>query len=330
VPWYLGGSAVCFVVGVAFLAAADSLEPRLELAGVCFVLLAALIRKGIFPFHAWVPHVFEHGPLGPAILFAAPQLGAYAVVVLILPRVGVDVAWGVAIAALVTAVYAAALAVVQRDARRTCGYLFISQSALVMAGLDCTSERALSGALIVWIASALAFAGISRCVLVLELRRGRQDLSRYHGGYESMPALAVAFLVLGLACTGFPGTLGFIGQEMLVDGATDEFPVLGFCVIAAGSLTGVAVLRMYFSLFCGRKTSPSKLAPTRPVEVVVFGTLAAVLIATGLFPGAVADSRIEAAREIALRPHVAGLFAEEVNEHANDDTAHSRLSARER
>ena len=34
-----------------------------------------------------------------------------------------------------------------------------------------------------------------------------------------MPVLAISFLSMGLACTGFPGTLGFVGQELLVDGA---------------------------------------------------------------------------------------------------------------
>jgi len=32
---------------------------------------------------------------------------------------------------------------------------------------------------------------------------------------RKMPAMAVTFLAVGLACTGFPGTLGFVGQELL-------------------------------------------------------------------------------------------------------------------
>ena len=46
---------------------------------------------------------------------------------------------------LETAVYGAALALVQSSAWRACEYLFMSQSALVMAGLDCTSASALAG-----------------------------------------------------------------------------------------------------------------------------------------------------------------------------------------
>lgn len=293
---YLGASMVLFAVGVvlSFGFAPGSLAQRI---GTLLLLSAALIRKGIFPFHAWVPEVFERGRLGPAVLLSTPQLGAYATAVLIVPQAAPETLRVVAILALVTAVYGAALALIQRDARRALGYLFVSQSALVMAGLDGTSERALAGSLTLWISSALAFAGVACCVLVLEARRGRLDLSQFHGGYSQMPLLAIGFVVLGLACTGFPGTLGFIGQEMLVSGATDTFPVLGFCVVAAGALTGLAVLRMYFSLFCGRSDAGPQLHSLRH-ERIVFGGLAALLIAAGLVPGPLVGSRIAAAERM--------------------------------
>jgi hypothetical protein len=94
-------------------------------------------------------------------------------------------------------VYSAALALVQGSARRACGYLFMSQSALVMAGLDCTSVTALAGGLLVWLSEGLRFARLARSVLVLEARRRRLDLTTYHGGYERMPVLAVSFLAVG-------------------------------------------------------------------------------------------------------------------------------------
>jgi NADH-quinone oxidoreductase subunit M len=115
-----------------------------------------------------------------------------------------------------------------------------------------------------------------------------------------MPMLAISFLVLGLACTGFPGTLGFIGEEMLVDGATEAFPVLGFFVVAAGALTGLAVMRMYFSLFCGRSDAGPQLHALRS-ERIVFSALAILLIAAGLVPGPVVESRILAAEQLLER-----------------------------
>jgi NADH-quinone oxidoreductase subunit M len=301
VAMYLGLSTLLFAIGVGLLVTPAVQNTWLHDVGMWSIVAAALIRKGIVPFHAWVPEVFDRGRLGPAILFNAPQVGAYMTVVLIVPHASPEMLRVIAILALATAVYGAALALVQTSARRACGYLFVSQSALVMAGLDCTSASALAGGLLVWLSAGLAFAGLARCVLVLEARRGRLDLTTYHGGYERMPLLAIAFLAMGLACTGFPGTLGFVGQELLVDGAVDAFPVMGFAVVIASALTGLAVLRMYFSLFCGRphvaSHSSLRLGLTRP-EAWTFVALVMALIGLGLAPRPLVDSRFAASEQI--------------------------------
>jgi NADH-quinone oxidoreductase subunit M len=298
---YLGGSTLMFGVGVALVAVSGAHHAATETAGLWLIAIAALVRKGIVPFHAWVPEVFDRGRLGPAILFSAPQVGAYMTVVLIVPRASPELLRLIAILALATAVYGAALALVQTSARRACGYLFMSQSALVMAGLDCTSVSALAGGLLVWLSAGLAFAGFARCVLMLEARRGRLDLTTYHGGYERMPVLAIAFLTTGLACTGFPGTLGFIGEELLVSGAVDAFPVMGFAIVIASALTGLAVIRMYFSLFCGRPDASSHSAlhvGLAPREAWTFVGLVVALFGFGLAPRPLVDSRFAASEDL--------------------------------
>jgi NADH-quinone oxidoreductase subunit M len=298
---YLGASTLILGAGVALLIGPFARNTMIETAGMGLIVIAALVRKGIVPFHAWVPEVFDHGRLGPAILFSAPQVGAYITVVLIVPRASPEMLRVIAILALGTAVYGAALALVQASARRACGYLFMSQSALVMAGLDCSSVSALAGGLLVWFSSGLAFAGLARCVLVLEARRGRLDLTTYHGGYERMPLLAISFLSMGLACTGFPGTLGFVGQELLVNGAVDAFPVMGFAVVVASALTGLAVVRMYFSLFCGRSDVTARSGTRFGLmrrERWTFVALVIVLIAFGIVPRPLVDSRFAASDDI--------------------------------
>ena len=298
---YLGFSTLILGVGVGLLISPGAQGTIAETAGLWLIVVAALVRKGIVPFHAWVPEVFDHGRLGPAILFTAPQLGAYITVVLIVPRASPDMLRTIAVLALGTAVYGAALALVQTSARRACGYLFMSQSALVMAGLDCTSVTALAGGLLVWLSAGLAFAGLARCVLVLEARRGRLDLTRYHGGYERMPVLAISFLAMGLACTGFPGTLGFVGEELLVQGAIDQFPVMGFAVVIASALTGLAVVRMYFSLFCGRSdplTQSGLPLGLKRREAWTFGALVVALVGFGVAPRPLVDSRFAASNDI--------------------------------
>ena len=73
---YLGVSTLLFAIGVALLISPGAQNTRVETAAMWLIVIAALVRKGIVPFHAWVPEVFDHGRLGPAILFNAAA-GAY-------------------------------------------------------------------------------------------------------------------------------------------------------------------------------------------------------------------------------------------------------------
>jgi NADH-quinone oxidoreductase subunit M len=116
-----------------------------------------------------------------------------------------------------------------------------------------------------------------------------------------MPMLAISFLSMGLACTGFPGTLGFVGQELLVNGAVDAFPVMGFAVVVTSALTGLAVARMYFSLFCGRFDGPARsglrFELTRR-EAWTFVALVIALVGFGIAPRPLVDSRFAASGDI--------------------------------
>jgi NADH-quinone oxidoreductase subunit M len=293
---YLTTSTVLFSAGAVLLTRGAARGSTLELGALVLVVAGAVIRKGIFPAHAWIPALFEHGRLGPAILFSSPQVGTYVVAVLVVPRAPAELLRVVALLSLLTGVYAAAQAVVQRSARRACAYLFVSQSALVMAGLDCTSREALTGALVLWLSSSISFAGLGRCLLVLEARRGQLDLDRHHGAYERKPLLAGTFLVLGLSYAGFPGTLGFVGEELLLGGAVGAFPWLGFLVVVTSALIGIAVLRMYFSLFTG----PSREAAIalKASESSGFVAIAAVLLVTGLAPAPLVASRQHASERL--------------------------------
>jgi formate hydrogenlyase subunit 3/multisubunit Na+/H+ antiporter MnhD subunit len=293
---WLIASAVLFGAGAILITRPTTRGSPLELTALTLIALGAMIRKSIFPAHAWLPALFEHGRLGPAILFSSPQVGTYVVAVLVVPRAPAELLRAVAILSLLTAVYAAAQAIVQRSARRACAYLFVSQSALVMAGLDCTSNEALTGALVLWLSSSISFVGLGRCLVVLEARRGELDLTHYHGAHERKPLLAATFLLLGLSYSGFPGTLGFVGEELLLGGAVNAFPSLGFLVVASSALTGIAVLRMYFALFTGRsREAPVALKAT---ERLGFVAIAALLITTGIVPAPLVGSRQDASERL--------------------------------
>jgi NADH-quinone oxidoreductase subunit M len=297
---YLGASSVLFAAsGVLLqLGQAESLAAWLALGGL-------LIRKGIIPFHSWMPDSFEFGHLVPSLLFHLPQVGTYAAVVLVLPAAPEGALPVVAVLGLVTALYGAVLSIAEADARRAFGYIFMAQSALVLAGIASDEQAGIAGGLSFWIASSLSLCGMGLAIAALELRRGRLSLRDRHGGYEQMGLLGPSFLVLSLASIGFPGTLGFLGQELLIGGTIERFPAFGFVTIGVTALTGITVLRMYFSLFCGRR-APNVMLPLRPREVTVFAGLAAVLAVSSLVPRYMVDSRIDAAEAMLAEAHRPG------------------------
>lgn len=295
---YLGLSILLLATAVFALARfAD--HPRVRIAAGACVLLAVMIRKGIVPLHGWLPEAFEHGRIGPLVLFSAPQTGAYVAILLFVPCAPGGMLEIAGLLALGTSVYGAIAAMTQRDARRAFGYLFISQSALVLAGLQSVSVEGVTGALSLWLSSGIAFAALARCLAVLEARRGRLALDRFNGGYERMPLLASSFLLTALAAVGFPGTLGFIGHELLVDGTVAQYPHTGFLVVVATALGGIALLRIYFALFCGRMDLGAHLGLRRR-EVVLFASFSALLLGAGLAPRTIVASR-ERAAEIILQ-----------------------------
>ncbi len=178
---------------------------------------AVLIRCGTVPAHCWVTDWFEHASLGIALLFVVPLSGVYAAVRLVLPVAPDWVLQVVGLMSLFTAVYAAAMSTIQREARRFYAHLFLSHASLVLVGLELHTELSLTASLCLWFSVILSLGGFGLTLRALEARYGRLSLSDYHGLYEHSPMLAVCFLLTGLACVGFPATLGFISTELLVD-----------------------------------------------------------------------------------------------------------------
>lgn len=74
--------------------------------------------------------------------------------------------------------------------------LFMGQTSLVFAGLQCLTLPSLVGGLTVWLSGGLSLTGLGLCVWALLARRGKMDLKVYHGGYERSPVLATCFFDL--------------------------------------------------------------------------------------------------------------------------------------
>jgi NADH-quinone oxidoreductase subunit M len=275
-------------------------------AGGWLVAVAVMIRKGIVPFHSWYPALFSGASLATALVVTMPQVATYTAV-----RLLVGHADGVAHelvmlsqAALVTAAYGAALAVVQRTARGLVGTLALSQSAMVLAGLSGTLPMELCGALAVWVSSGLALTGIGLVVWALESRAGRIPIDFLQGRFADAPALAAFFLLFGLASLGFPGTLSFVADDLIISGSLDDQLHAGVLVIVATVFAGIAVIRGWFQLFGGPATPDAPQHVILRRERVALSLLLAILFGLGLYPGPfIASLERVAASLLAVREH---------------------------
>ena len=262
------------------------------------LLAAILIRCGTVPAHTWVTDWFEHASLGIAVLFVTPLAGVYAAVRLVLPIAPAWVLSSIGVISLVTAVYAAGMATIQREARRFFAHLFISHASLVLVGLELHSELSLCASLCLWFAVLLSLGGFGLTLRALEARFGRLTLTDYHGLYEHVPTLAVCFMLTGLASVGFPGTVGFISTELLVDSAVEVNPMVGVAVVTAAALNGIAVVRAYLLLFTGaHHVSTVSLGVSLRERAAVLA-LAALILGGGLFPQPGVTTRERAAEEV--------------------------------
>jgi len=262
------------------------------------LLAAMLIRCGTIPTHCWLTDWFEHASLGNALLFVTPLTGVYAALRLVLPVTPDWVLHSLGVFSLITSVYAAGMAVVQHESRRFFAYLFLSHASLILVGLELHTPISLAGALSLWMSASLSLAGFGLTLRALEARFGRLSLADFHGLYDHSPALAVCFLITGLASVGFPGTLGFIAAELLIDGAVEANPYVGGAVMLATALNGIAVVRAYFYLFTGARHSSTVSLAVSVRERFAVLTLAALILGGGIYPQPGVASRYQAAQAL--------------------------------
>lgn len=274
------GFATHQVISALFVGMGLFFRGRTDLSAL-LLCIGIFARQGVFPLHSWAPPVFQEAPLGSAAIFLHSQAGAYLLARLLLstpdavPTLFLDGA-GVA-----TALYGAMLACAQPNAKRSLGYLALSQSALVLTGLASGGVTGAAGGILLVIGVGLAQAGAAVTLECVKARRGALAMGS-KGYVEIDHGLLATFLFLGLACVGLPATIGFAAEDLVFHSALAHRPFVGVGMVVATALAGLAVLRIYFGLTGGerRGASPGLLLRER---VALVG-LSALLLGLGLAP----------------------------------------------
>ncbi len=275
---HMSMSVLGILVGVVLLSNGSST------IGFWVLAIGIGIREAALPAHAWLPNVLRYLPMPLVVVFVAPQIGIAAHLDLLAGSPPPGFVEILAIAAASTALGGAILAAFQDDARKALAYLMVSQSGLVAFGLEAKSTLGQSGAILVWVSSSIAFAGFAMILAAVEARRGRMSIKRPSGNFDRIPHLATAWLFLGLACVGLPGTVGFIAEDLLVEGTVEDFPLLAMVIVITTAINAIAVLRVFFGVFTGTSRHVGE-QDMLPREKVASTAVMAILVVLGLAPG---------------------------------------------
>lgn len=275
---------------------------RLATMAAVFLVIAIIARASLFPLQTFLPVLFERGHSGLAELHFVARPASYLVVralLPLLPDVGPTALALVADLGLVTAIWGGLLALAQRDLRRFVGALATSQSGLTLIGLATTNPEGIAGGFIYWVSSSLALSGLVLVAHMIKARTGTTDIRRLGGIAQTMPRASALFLIVGLAAIGLPGTLGFIGEDLLVHGVLDSYPWVAAVQLIATLLNGIAFFRIYTEAFVG-KPRDVKVPAGRDLAVrerLAVAGLVVLTIAFGLSPRGIVHARDIAAEE---------------------------------
>lgn len=257
------------------------------------LLLGVGVRMAVVPFHSWLPVLMARGPYGLGLLLVNVHAGLHLLVRVVMPLLPAQ--WSHAgpllgVLGLCGALYGAVLALAQMDLRRMVGFLLVSQSGLLLAGLAMANVQSIAGALLQSVAVGLALTGLMLMVRAIEARTGTADLTRLGGLVRRVPRLAAFFFLLGFASLGFPGTLSFVGEDLLLHGILGAHPLVALPMLLATALNGITFLRAFQRTFLG--TPPHGHAPVLetvedllPRERWAALGLSLLLFLGGLMPG---------------------------------------------
>ncbi|MEZ6096799.1 MAG: proton-conducting transporter membrane subunit [Pirellulaceae bacterium] len=292
------GLFVLLMISGVYLVFRDGAAEHANSLGIWLLIVAVLIRNGCAPLHCWLADLFENASFGTSLTFTTPLTGAYLALRLLIP---ISPAWAlqtVMFASLATAVYAAALALVQSCPRRFFSYILLSHMSLAFVGLEVDTVIGLTGALCVWFSVGISLTGFGLTLRAVEARVGYLSLRKFHGLYRHVPLLATFFMLTGLSSIGFPGTIGFVGMELVTEGVVDVYPLVGAFVVVAAALNGMAILFGYFRIFTGTEhpATANMVAKTNEKLAVWISTV--LIIAGGIWPQPGVYSRFHAASHL--------------------------------
>src|SRR6266481_3066540 len=238
-------------------------SPQLQSWAFPVLFLGFAVLAGIWPLHTWAPTGHVAAPTAGSMLLAGivMKLGSYAglrVAMNLFPQ-GFQI-WSkwIAVLAVVGILYAAAVALRQRDLKFVIGYSSVSHMGFVLLGLAAATALSVSGAVLQMfshgVIGALLFAVAGRMIY---RRTHTRDLDILAGMSLShaLPFAAFTFVIASAASMGIPGFSGFAAEITILIGAWKTYPLAVWITGAGMVLVAAFTLRALKQSFFGEAGS---------------------------------------------------------------------------
>lgn len=259
------------------------------------LFLGVIGKSAQFPLHVWLPDAMEGPTPVSAMIHAATMVSAGVYLALrFFPLVSLGWEGGALPAAMTvmafigafTALFAATIALAQRDIKRVLAYSTISQLGYMIAALGIGAYVAVAFHLVIhaffkallFLGSGSVIHGVEHGVLHTGEEVDPQDMFNMGGLRRKMPVTFWTFLLGGAALAGFPlVTAGFWSKDEILAGAFGGGHLAVFITLAlAALLTAFYTMRQITLTFLGE---PRTQAAAHAVESRKWMTIPLIALA---------------------------------------------------
>ncbi|HEY6740603.1 MAG TPA: NADH-quinone oxidoreductase subunit NuoN [Actinopolymorphaceae bacterium] len=299
---------------ISFAGIAEALGSKvgvdgLLVGGVALLSVGLLFKLGAAPFHVWTPDVYQGAPTSiTAFMAACTKIAAIgAIVRFFYVALGAD-RWDwqplMAIAAVLTMLVGAIVALTQSDIKRMLAYSSIAHAGFLLVGFVGVGEEiAQNTSAVLFYVVTYGFATIGAFAVVTLVRTASGEathLSAWAGLGKRAPLLAAVMALFLLAFAGIPLTSGFMGKWAVFSAAwAGGSWLLVLIAVLASVIAAFFYVRVIVLMFF---SEPAAEGPTIAIPSVFTSVAVAVGVAAtvvlGLLPQPVLDLAARAAQLI--------------------------------
>ncbi|MEY4063919.1 MAG: hypothetical protein RIR26_127 [Pseudomonadota bacterium] len=250
--------------------------------------LAFAIKVPLFPFHTWLPDAHVQAPTPGSVILAGVllKMGTYGLMRISIPMFpeaahrAAPVMIGLAVVGII---YGALIAWRQTDIKKLVAYSSVSHLGFVVAGLFAFNEMGFTGALYQMVNHGVSTGALFLLIGVVYERRHTREMSEYGGLAKQMPWYAFFFVVATMGSVALPGTGGFIGEWLILNGVFQSHPVMAGLAGTGVILGAIYMLWLVLKVIWGPLNNEENktLSDCNAREAFVLATLSVFVFATG-------------------------------------------------